>query len=375
MKTNHNLITIRRVVLAIAAAVVFDVPRVAIASVGSDSRPSRSALDNARSRYLKTLDYYGLKEWYYIETGNSYELALYDPHKPGDTLSICYIKDNNTLHYPQVMPKGLAQQLIEDRILIYSYQKVLRADDLNAVKPTREGIECELAQGLNSEKIKKFKEYMDSNEAKGKSFATNLAKFSDKTGTSMSDVRTIAAKAIGLGDLTDEQREEVMKSKAVRQMVVNQKAQIREEEWTRLGDEKTKTITADEATKAFAGNRARAESFIDMRDKVQAGEELNEEEKKRYKQYKRLVGYHEWSSQRGGTSTTVSSERVRPRTTRKGHNTEALDRWRSGYKARKDSWARKPPQEGRTVRGQKRNSRDSISISGNRRGKLTLTGK
>ena len=205
-------------------------------------------------------------------------------------------------------------------------------------------------QEFDPEKIKRFKDYMNSDEAKANDFATNIAKFSDKTGLNRSDVRTIAAKAIGMGNLTDEQREEVMKSKEVKQMAVSKKAQDREAEWKRLGEEKTKTISLDEATNAFRGDKARAKSFIDMRDKVQSGGELNEEEKKRFEQYKRMVGYHEWSSKQGQPVGATRS-RVRPRTTRKGHNMEAFERWKSGYEERRTSWARRPPQEGRTFRG------------------------
>ena len=126
---------VKRITLSFALTAYVGMPRIAIAVMNSNaltSRPSsneaiRGALDNVRHRYNQALDYYGLTELYYGETGGVCALKL---DKPGRTepLSILYVRADNAIEYSQVIPRGLARQLINDRMLIDSYQKVLRSD-------------------------------------------------------------------------------------------------------------------------------------------------------------------------------------------------------------------------------------------------------
>ena len=138
MNVKRICITIREIALTMALTVVFGVPRVTAA----DSRPSASAviqgaLDNARHRYNEALDRYGLTELYYGETRGVCALKLDMPGRV-EPLSILYERAYNTIQYSQVIPKGLAQQLINDRMLIDSYQRVLRADEANKNRLTPE---------------------------------------------------------------------------------------------------------------------------------------------------------------------------------------------------------------------------------------------
>ena len=212
-------------------------------------------------------------------------------------------------------------------------------------------IERSFEQEFEPEQIKQFKAFMGSDEAKGNRFSLNLAKFGDKMGISRSDVRTLAAKAYGLENLDEEQRNEVMKSPAVKKMVANKKAADNAAKRQKLGEEKSKTIDVEEATKAFKGDRERAELFIEKRDKVANGGKLNKNEQSSFELDKKLIGYYEWQKTQKDEVGSSERKRVRPRTTRKGHNTEALDRWRAGYEERKSRWENPSPRVGRTLRG------------------------
>ena len=132
LKASHTRITVRLITLAIVSIMVFCVPRITIAAFADVSTPSasealRGALNNVRHRYNQALDYYGLTELYYGETRGVCALKL---DKPGRTepLTILYVRADNAIEYSQVIPRGLARQLINDRMLIDSYQKVLRSD-------------------------------------------------------------------------------------------------------------------------------------------------------------------------------------------------------------------------------------------------------
>ena len=138
----------RRIVLTIISVAAFNVPRCISAATGREGFATsgtsareaiQGALNNARSRYRNTLDYYGLEEWYYKETNGICSLKLV-PHGRVVYLWIYYFRGNDTIEYPQMMPKGLAQQLIRDRMMIDSYEMVLRADEINKTRsnPTQQ---------------------------------------------------------------------------------------------------------------------------------------------------------------------------------------------------------------------------------------------
>ena len=138
----------RRIALTIISVAAFNVPRCISAATGREGFATsgtsareaiQGALNNVRSRYRNTLDYYGLEEWYYKETNGICSLKLV-PHGRVVYLWIYYFRGNDTIEYPQMMPKGLAQRLISDRMMIDSYEMVLRADEINKTrsKPTQQ---------------------------------------------------------------------------------------------------------------------------------------------------------------------------------------------------------------------------------------------
>lgn len=135
MTTDRIRIAVKRIALTFTLTAYAGLLQTVIAATDNGALTSgtgasealRGALNNVRHRYNQALDYYGLTELYYGETRGVCALKL---DKPGRTepLSILYVRADNTIEYSQVIPKGLAQQLISDRILIDSYSKVLRSD-------------------------------------------------------------------------------------------------------------------------------------------------------------------------------------------------------------------------------------------------------
>lgn len=107
----------------------------------------RGALVNVRQRYRNRLDYYGWTELYYGETRGVCNLQLNMPGVAAP-LAILYFRSDDTIQYPQIMPKGLAQQLIADRMLIDMYQK-----SLNASKASDNGYSRRTSQGTDSTRM------------------------------------------------------------------------------------------------------------------------------------------------------------------------------------------------------------------------------
>ena len=146
MNATFSHSAVKKIVLAFALVTFVGIQQTAMAGTGSgvgSSRPSaseavRGALDNARHRYNQTLDNYGLTELYYGETSQGVCALKLDMPGRVEPLSILYERAYNTIQYSQEIPKGLAQQLINDRMLIDSYQRVLRADEANKNRLTPE---------------------------------------------------------------------------------------------------------------------------------------------------------------------------------------------------------------------------------------------
>ncbi len=84
----------------------------------------RESLSRVQNRYRERLNYYGWTELYYGETRGICNLQLDMPGRAAP-LAILYVRADNSIQYPQIMPKGLAEQLIGDRILIDVYRKSL----------------------------------------------------------------------------------------------------------------------------------------------------------------------------------------------------------------------------------------------------------
>lgn len=389
MKTDYNLMAIQRIALVIAAALVFGVPRVATA----DSRPSsaseaiRGALDNVRRRYQNKLDYFGLTELCYVGRKDVCSLDLDMPGRAAP-LHILYDRADNSIQYPQVIPKGLAQQLICDRMMIDSYQKVLRADEINST--TTIGAEREYRKEFEPKQIEDFLKFRNAKENQGLSAADVITQFAGDTGLKRNEVRMLATKAIGLDNMTEEEKTEAMRSSDVWAMVKNQEREKKKAAYKRVGAERAQNITREEAAEAIGGKDADADAgtFLWLRDKMANGEELNKHEKAAYDKYTEKIGKYVVGD-RVGRSVTRGERRGRahimPRRSRY-ETDEGIAQWQKDWIAEhekiKQDLRKEPPRSGRTVRGKelirqraKQNSKGEISITGNRRGKLTLTGK
>ena len=130
MKSN-NVKLIRMVILwQVLVSVSFSVGQYALAqdvSVEMHTKAEtmiRESLSRVQNRYRERLSYYGWTELYYGETRGICNLQLDMPGRAA-SLAILYVRADNTIQYPQIMPKGLAEQLIGDRMLIEAYRKSL----------------------------------------------------------------------------------------------------------------------------------------------------------------------------------------------------------------------------------------------------------
>ena len=83
----------------------------------------KGALATVRSRYRRTLDYYGLKESFFCNRPDIKFCSLLLLDASNDMLKINYGTTSNTIEWPRLMPKGVAEQLIHDRMLIDAYEK------------------------------------------------------------------------------------------------------------------------------------------------------------------------------------------------------------------------------------------------------------
>ena len=291
MNTKCIRTAIRGIAFIIALAVVFGAPRVATA----DSRPSsaseaiRGALDNVRRRYQNKLDYFGLTELCYVGRKDVCSLDLDMPGRAAP-LHILYDRADNSIQYPQVIPKGLAQQLIGDRMLIDSYQKVLRADEINST--TTIGAEREYRKEFEPKQIEDFLKFRNAKENQGRSAADVITQFAGDTGLKRNEVRMLATKAIGLDNMTEEEKTEAMRSSDVWAMVKNQEREKKKAAYKRVGAERAQNITREEAAEAIGGRDADSDAndFLRLRDKIANGEELNKYQKAAYDKYTEKIG-------------------------------------------------------------------------------------
>ena len=82
------------------------------------------ALETVRSRYRQRLSYLGLTESYYDETAGICDLMLWDVSS-WTKYEIVYYRATGMLEWPRMMTKGLAEDLLEDRMLMDTYEKAL----------------------------------------------------------------------------------------------------------------------------------------------------------------------------------------------------------------------------------------------------------
>lgn len=94
------------------------------------------ALANVKSRYRAKLDHYGLTESYFDETSGICDLMLLDVQS-WTKYQIVYYRATDEISWPRLMPKGVAKDLMQDRLLIQKYELVLG----KGKKKTKDGVE------------------------------------------------------------------------------------------------------------------------------------------------------------------------------------------------------------------------------------------
>ena len=99
------------------------------------------ALANVKSRYRAKLDHYGLTESYFDETSGICDLMLLDV-PTWTKYQIVYYRATDEISWPRMMPKGVAKDLMQDRLLIQKYELVL-GKGKNKTKDGVESIEKE----------------------------------------------------------------------------------------------------------------------------------------------------------------------------------------------------------------------------------------
>ena len=82
------------------------------------------ALANVKSRYRAKLGRLGLTESYFDETSGICDLMLLDVQS-WTKYQIVYYRTTDGISWPRMMPKGVAKDLMQDRLLIQKYELVL----------------------------------------------------------------------------------------------------------------------------------------------------------------------------------------------------------------------------------------------------------
>ena len=120
-------------ILVAIIAIVYLLPAEAFAS---ESYPSsaeesiRGAMENVRNRYRDKLYRYGLTESYFDETFGICDLMLLDVSS-WTKYQIVYYRATGQIEWPRMMPKSVAEDLMQDRMMIHDYELVLRKDRKN----------------------------------------------------------------------------------------------------------------------------------------------------------------------------------------------------------------------------------------------------
>lgn len=83
-----------------------------------------AALANVKSRYRAKLDRLGLTESYFDETSGICDLMLLDVGS-WTKYQIVYYRATGQIEWPRIMPKGVAEDLMLDRLIIHGYKMSL----------------------------------------------------------------------------------------------------------------------------------------------------------------------------------------------------------------------------------------------------------
>lgn len=95
------------------------------------------ALANVRSRYQAKLSRYGLTESYFDETIGICDLMLLDVNS-WTKYQIVYYRTTDQIEWPSTMPKTIAKDLIQDRLIIHAYECSLGMKNKKEVDPGKE---------------------------------------------------------------------------------------------------------------------------------------------------------------------------------------------------------------------------------------------
>ena len=97
----------------------------------SDSDAIGGALANVKSRYRGKLLRYGLTESYFDETSEICDLMLLDVNS-WTKFQIVYYRATGQIEWPRTMPKSVAEDLMQDRLIIHAYESSLGEGESNA---------------------------------------------------------------------------------------------------------------------------------------------------------------------------------------------------------------------------------------------------
>lgn len=90
----------------------------------SADQMAQGALENVRRRYNAKLSRYGLAESYFDETNGICDLMLLDVSS-WTKYQIVYYRSTGQIEWPRLMPKNVAEDLMEDRLIIHTYETSL----------------------------------------------------------------------------------------------------------------------------------------------------------------------------------------------------------------------------------------------------------
>ena len=233
----------------------------------------RESLSDVQQRYRSRLDYHGWTELYYGETRGICDLELNMPEVTAP-LSILYFRSSDTIQYPQIMPKGLAQQLIADRMLIDMYQKSLNASKTDVHDNTQQ-----LSQESKAEQAAGLDKFLNENKHLGMALA--VVRYSRESGLSKDTIQNLLGYRKRPEEMSVERRTEWMKGSEYR----HQKEKT----------EKEKIVRSLKRSQIYDYlGESEGEDFIALHQRVMKGETLTEKEQiahdESYEKVARMAG-------------------------------------------------------------------------------------
>ena len=298
MKTNCIHVPTTRIarVIAVIICITLGMFQSTSAEYPTAEATIRESLSNLQQRYRGRLDYHGWTELYYGETRGICNLQLNMPGVAAP-LAILYFRSDDTIQYPQIMPKGLAQQLIADRMLIDMYQKSLTASSADTNKKSGQS-----SQESKSKQAAEFNKFLAENKHLG--MAEAVSTYSIRTGLSKNTIRNLIAYGKEPSELSLDAREQWMKGS-------DYKVKAREQERKAQYEKAAKEVSLTDAAK-YLGDEGDAKVFIRLRNRIQDGETLDEIDQKTYDKYIDQIGRKAGSAKRTTYKPLHSDEGYKP---------------------------------------------------------------